>query len=90
MQINGHAVTGGPQMLQLSLDGQRLYVTNSLFSSWDNQVMQRDVNMEHVYTARQDLCVSLANTKMLRAIRVASRRRHRSSTLKWARRWAPT
>jgi selenium-binding protein 1 len=29
--------TGGPQMLQLSLDGQRLYVTNSLFSSWDNQ-----------------------------------------------------
>ncbi len=24
-------------MLQLSLDGQRLYVTNSLFSSWDNQ-----------------------------------------------------
>ena len=28
---------GGPQMLQLSLDGKRLYVTNSLFSSWDNQ-----------------------------------------------------
>ena len=24
-------------MLQLSLDGKRLYVTNSLFSSWDNQ-----------------------------------------------------
>jgi selenium-binding protein 1 len=28
---------GGPQMLQLSLDGKRLYVTNSLYSSWDNQ-----------------------------------------------------
>jgi len=27
---------GGPQMLQLSLDGKRLYV-NSLFSTWDNQ-----------------------------------------------------
>jgi selenium-binding protein 1 len=27
---------GGPQMLQLSLDGRRLYVTDSLFSSWDN------------------------------------------------------
>jgi hypothetical protein len=26
-----------PQMLQLSLDGRRLYVTNSLYSSWDNQ-----------------------------------------------------
>jgi len=30
-------LTGGPQMLQLSLDGKRLYVTNSLYSSWDNQ-----------------------------------------------------
>jgi selenium-binding protein 1 len=28
---------GGPQMIQLSLDGKRLYVTNSLFSSWDDQ-----------------------------------------------------
>lgn len=24
-------------MIQLSLDGKRLYVTNSLFSPWDNQ-----------------------------------------------------
>jgi selenium-binding protein 1 len=24
-------------MLQLSMDGRRLYVTNSLFSTWDNQ-----------------------------------------------------
>jgi selenium-binding protein 1 len=24
-------------MLQLSLDGKRLYVTDSLFSNWDNQ-----------------------------------------------------
>jgi selenium-binding protein 1 len=30
-------LTGGPQMLQLSLDGKRLYVTSSLVSSWDNQ-----------------------------------------------------
>ena len=28
---------GGPQMLQLSLDGKRLYVTDSLVSGWDNQ-----------------------------------------------------
>lgn len=34
---NGRKLTGGPQMLQLSLDGRRLYVTNSLYSSWDNQ-----------------------------------------------------
>ena len=31
------AVHGGPQMLQLSLDGERLYWTTSLFSSWDEQ-----------------------------------------------------
>ncbi|HMQ32618.1 MAG TPA: selenium-binding family protein [Chloroflexaceae bacterium] len=35
--VQGHALHGGPQMLQLSLDGRRLYVTNSLLSSWDNQ-----------------------------------------------------
>ena len=31
------ALNGGPQMLQLSLDGRRLYVSNSLYSTWDNQ-----------------------------------------------------
>jgi selenium-binding protein 1 len=30
-------LNGGPQMIQLSLDGRRLYVTNSLYSTWDNQ-----------------------------------------------------
>jgi selenium-binding protein 1 len=35
--VGNHKLAGGPQMLQLSLDGKRLYVTNSLFSSWDNQ-----------------------------------------------------
>ncbi len=36
-KFRGRDFVGGPQMLQLSLDGRRLYVTNSLFSSWDNQ-----------------------------------------------------
>jgi selenium-binding protein 1 len=36
-ESKGKKLAGGPQMLQLSLDGKRLYVTNSLFSSWDNQ-----------------------------------------------------
>ncbi len=41
--VTGHApqstrqLDGGPQMLQLSMDGRRLYVTNSLYSTWDNQ-----------------------------------------------------
>jgi selenium-binding protein 1 len=34
--LKGKEMAGGPQMLQLSLDGKRLYVTNSLFSTWDN------------------------------------------------------
>jgi methanethiol oxidase len=33
----GRELSGGPQMIQLSLDGRRLYVTNSLYSTWDNQ-----------------------------------------------------
>jgi selenium-binding protein 1 len=33
----GRELSGGPQMVQLSLDGRRLYVTNSLLSTWDNQ-----------------------------------------------------
>ena len=35
--LNGKRVQGGPQMIQLSLDGKRLYVTTSLFSVWDQQ-----------------------------------------------------
>ena len=30
-------MTGGPQMLQLSKNGKRLFVTSSLYSVWDNQ-----------------------------------------------------
>jgi selenium-binding protein 1 len=30
-------LNGGPQMVQASLDGNRVYLTNSLFSTWDNQ-----------------------------------------------------
>jgi methanethiol oxidase len=33
----GRDLNGGPNMLQLSYDGRRLYVSNSLYSTWDNQ-----------------------------------------------------
>ncbi len=36
-EVRGKKLIGGPQMLQLSLDGKRLYATSSLFSTWDNQ-----------------------------------------------------
>jgi methanethiol oxidase len=56
--VQGHKLNGGSQMLQLSLDGKRLYVTNSLYSSWDNQfypdlasagsyLLQIDCDTEH-------------------------------------------
>ena len=31
------ALNGGPQMVEISRDGERLYVTNSLYSTWDDQ-----------------------------------------------------
>ncbi|MEM4589546.1 MAG: selenium-binding protein SBP56-related protein, partial [Thermoplasmata archaeon] len=34
---SGFRLTGGPQMLEVSRDGRRIYVTNSLYSTWDNQ-----------------------------------------------------
>lgn len=36
--VKGKRLQGGPQMMQLSLDGKRLYVTSSLYSPWDKQV----------------------------------------------------
>jgi selenium-binding protein 1 len=55
--VKSHKLQGAPQMLQLSLDGKRLYLTNSLFSAWDkqfypelvqkgSQLLQVDVNTE--------------------------------------------
>jgi selenium-binding protein 1 len=34
---NGTAVNGGPQMVEVSRDGRRIYVTNSLYAAWDEQ-----------------------------------------------------
>lgn len=31
------SVSGGPQMVEVSRDGQRVYVSNSLYSTWDTQ-----------------------------------------------------
>ncbi|XP_014477331.1 PREDICTED: selenium-binding protein 1-A [Dinoponera quadriceps] len=35
--VKGRRLYGAPQMLQLSLDGRRLYVTSSIFKPWDKQ-----------------------------------------------------
>ncbi|MGK7312012.1 MAG: selenium-binding protein SBP56-related protein [Candidatus Longimicrobiales bacterium M2_2A_002] len=36
-QAPGQALNGGPQMVEISRDGRRVYVTNSLYSPWDDQ-----------------------------------------------------
>jgi selenium-binding protein 1 len=33
----GEALAGGPQMVEVSRDGRRIYLTNSLYGSWDDQ-----------------------------------------------------
>jgi selenium-binding protein 1 len=33
----GVALNGGPQMVEISRDGRRVYLTNSLYSAWDDQ-----------------------------------------------------
>lgn len=33
----GEPLAGGPQMVEISRDGTRVYVTNSLYGSWDDQ-----------------------------------------------------
>ena len=56
--MNGQRFYGGPQMLQLSLDGRRLYVTNSLFSPWDREFYPDMV--ECVYPSRKPAQLAVA------------------------------
>jgi methanethiol oxidase len=34
---NSGPLNGGPQMVEISRDGKRVYITNSLYSTWDDQ-----------------------------------------------------
>lgn len=36
-EVKGRKLQGAPQFMQLSLDGKRLYITNSFVTSWDVQ-----------------------------------------------------
>ncbi|UQI45020.1 selenium-binding family protein [Streptomyces sp. HU2014] len=37
-------LTGGPQMVEVSRDGRRVYLTNSLYGSWDDQIYPEGVD----------------------------------------------
>src|SRR5437764_10639035 len=51
--VQGYKLLGGPQMLQLSLDGKRLCVTSSLLGSWDNQFYS-DIGRDGSYLVQID------------------------------------
>lgn len=40
----GRPLNGGPQMVELSRDGKRVYVTNSLYRAWDDQFYPDGIN----------------------------------------------
>ena len=40
---SGKEFPGGPQMIEISRDGKRVYFTNSLYSSWDDQFYPKGV-----------------------------------------------
>jgi selenium-binding protein 1 len=44
-------LAGGPQMVEVSRDGKRVYVTNSLYGSWDDQFYPNGVG---AWAARLD------------------------------------
>ena len=40
----GAPLSGGPQMVEISRDGRRVYLTNSLYSTWDDQFYPDGLN----------------------------------------------
>jgi selenium-binding protein 1 len=48
----GERLAGGPQMVEVSRDGQRVYVTNSLYGAWDDQFYPDGVG---AWMARMDV-----------------------------------
>ncbi|KRT83060.1 hypothetical protein AMK59_4065 [Oryctes borbonicus] len=72
--VKGKRIYGAPQMLQLSLDGKRLYVSSSLLSPWDKQfypecvktgsfLLKLDVDVENGgMTLDKDFYVDFADT----------------------------
>lgn len=47
--VKGRRLDGSPQMLQLSLDGTRLYVTTSILKPWDQQFYPEHVKYVHTF-----------------------------------------
>jgi methanethiol oxidase len=49
----GQPLNGGPQMVEISRDGRRVYVSNSLYTSWDAQFYPEGIRG---WVAKLDVC----------------------------------
>ena len=77
------ALNGGPQMVELSRDGKRVYLTNSLYASWDAQfypegidgwLVKLDAGEDGSLTLDPDLFVEFSGERP-HQVRLARRRR---------------
>jgi selenium-binding protein 1 len=68
----GEPLNGGPQMVEISRDGRRVYLTNSLYLSWDAQIypegiqgwaVKLDVNPEGGMTLDPDFFVDFGDER---------------------------
>jgi len=58
--IKERRLFGSPQMLQLSLDGKRLYVTTSLFTPWDKQFYPEAVKLVYYkFFTKKTICLNV-------------------------------
>lgn len=82
--LRGVELQGGPQMLQLSLDGKRLYVTNTLFSSWDKQfypgLAEKGGQLVRINVDTENGGMSLDETFCVECVRVCSAPLHYALT----------
>lgn len=62
-KIRGKVLHGAPQMIQLSLDGKRLYVSSSLYSPWDKQIYPQSVK-EGTWIAKIDVDIENGGLKV--------------------------
>jgi len=68
---NGTPLNGGPQMVEISRDGRRVYVTNSLYSTWDDQfypglrgwLVKLNANAEGGFAIDPDFFVDFGDTR---------------------------
>ena len=94
---NKAELNGGPQMVEVSRDGKRVYLTNSLYASWDAQfypggikgwAVKLNADPDGGMSVDPDFLVDFGRSARTRsACRAATRHRTRTATPAEARVW---